>query len=58
MHDCERPPEAASYQHEKDVGSSEELALKKTIAQLAVRNMNDLLQSLSSTFDEGFLNDF
>ena len=54
MHDRERPPEAVTNM-KKVLGQLKNLPLKKTIAQQL--GMNDLLQSLSSTYSEGFLND-
>ena len=54
IHDRERPPEAASNM-KKMLAHLKNLPLKKTIAQQL--GMNDLLQSLSNTYDEGFLND-
>ena len=54
MHDRDRPPEAASNM-KKMLAHLKNLPLKKTIAQQL--GMNNLLQSLSNTYDEGFLND-
>ena len=54
MHDRERPPEAATNM-KKMLVHLKNLPLKKTIAQQL--GMHDLLQSLSSTYDQGFLND-
>ena len=54
MHDRDRSPEAASNM-KKMLAHLKNLPLKKTIAQQL--GMNDLLQLLSNTYDEGFLND-
>ena len=53
-HDCERSPEAASNM-KKVLAHLKNLPLKKSITQQL--GMNDLLQSLSTTYNEGFLND-
>ena len=54
MYNRDRPPEAASNM-KKMLAHLKNLPLKKTIAQQL--GMNDLLQLLSNTYDEGFLND-
>ena len=53
-HDRERSPEAAGNM-KKVLTHLKNLPLKKSIAQQL--GMNDLLQSLSATHNEGFLND-
>ena len=53
-HDRDRSPEAAGNM-KKVLAHLKNLPLKKSIAQQL--GMNDLLQTLSSTYNEGFLND-
>ena len=53
-HDRERSAEAANNM-KKVLGHLKNLPLNKNIAQQS--GMNDLLQSLSTTYNEGFLND-
>ena len=53
-HDRDRSPDAA-INMKKVLAHLKNLPLKKSIAQQL--GMNDLLQSLSTTYNEGFLND-